>query len=62
MILDFTEVIIKSHCENMTEFYRDEMSLVTHHLPFRGLILGHLLYIHKHSDFKYVIHLVWLKI
>lgn len=53
MILEFTEVDIVSHCENMTEFFQDEMSLATHNLPFRGLILGHLLYINKHSTFKY---------
>lgn len=53
MILEFTEIIIKSHCENTTKFSQDKLSLVTHNLPFIGLILGHLLYINKHSAFKY---------
>lgn len=53
MILDFTEIIITAHCETKTEFSWHERSLVTHHLPFRGLILGHLLYINKHPDLKF---------
>lgn len=52
-VLDSTEVTITSHCENITEFTPNEINLVTHHLPFRGVILGHLLDINKHSDFKY---------
>lgn len=53
MILEFTEVIITSQSENMTEFSQHQMSLVTHNLPFRGLILGYLLCINKHSAFTY---------
>lgn len=53
ILLDSTEDIITLLCQNSTEFSHEEMSLVTLHLHFRGLISGDLLYASKQTDFKY---------